>query len=199
MARQLELDAEALKVLAHPLRMRMVTRLRSGGPASVTSLADEFDLTTGAVSYHLRLLARHGVVHETEPPADAPRGGLGRKQRFWQMAVDELHVTGFDFLTDEQTHSAADLLLRQSLADRSARLAEWFGTATSWPPSWQQASSSGESFLRLDARRTRALADEIQALIAKYRDEAPSRGSRTIEVQYAVFPSAKAPSDRTPG
>jgi hypothetical protein len=104
------------------------------------------------------------------------------------MAVDDIHVTGFDFLVNEETREAAGFLLREIQAERSRLLANWFATAPQWPKAWQRASSDMDARLRLTATQTRALADDLAAVMAKYRDLQPGRGARTVEVQYAVFP-----------
>jgi DNA-binding transcriptional ArsR family regulator len=186
--RKLEMTAPSLKALAHPLRVQILRILQLRRRASVTSLADELGETTGATSYHLRQLARHGFVEEFE--ADEPGARrTGRRQRWWRMAVDQIHMTGFEFLVNEETREAAGFLLREYQADRSRRLANWFATATTWPAPWQRASSDMDSRFELNARQTRELADELAAVVAKYRAMKPGRGARLVDVQYAVFPA----------
>ena len=60
-ATHLRLDAQAITVLAHPLRSRLVSTLRIGGPATATALARALDTNSGATSYHLRRLAEVGL------------------------------------------------------------------------------------------------------------------------------------------
>lgn len=186
--RNLELDATALKALAHPLRVQILRILQLRSRASVTSLAAELGETTGATSYHLRQLARHGFVEEFE--ADETGGKrVGRKQRWWRMAVDQIHMTGFEFMANEETREAAGFLLREYQADRSRRLANWYATAPQWPEQWQRASSDMDGHLTLNPRQLRALADELAAVMEKYRTAKPGRGARLVDVQYAVFPA----------
>jgi DNA-binding transcriptional ArsR family regulator len=180
--RKLEVDAATLKALAHPLRVQILGVLQLRDRASVTSLASELGETTGAISYHLRQLARHGLVEEA-PSAENSR------QQWWQMAVDQIHTTGFDFLQNEETREAAGFLLREYQAGRSRRLANWFATATQWPQAWQRASSDMDGQLDLNATQTRALADELAAVVDRYRQVKPGRGARKVDVQYAVFPA----------
>jgi len=187
-AKTLEVDATTLKVLAHPMRVKMLRILQLRERASVTSLAEELGETTGATSYHLRQLARHGIVEESEAPREDGERGAGRKQRFWQMAVDELHVSGFSFMADSDTREAASFLLRETVAERSRRLANWYTTATTWPETWQRASSDRDGVIDLDPKQTRALADEIHVVLDRYRDMKPGRGARKVEIQFAVFP-----------
>src|SRR6478672_9605208 len=58
------LDARSLKVLAHPMRSRLLGALRGAGPSTATSLAARLQTNSGATSYHLRKLAEVGVVED---------------------------------------------------------------------------------------------------------------------------------------
>lgn len=180
--RRKEMDAAALKALAHPLRVQILRILQLRGQVSVTSLAEELGESTGATSYHLRQLARHGLVEQAAPPEG------GGRQQWWRMAVDELHMKGFEFLDNDETREAAGFLLREYSADRHRRFANWYATATQWPAEWQQASSDMDGQLDLSAKQARALADELKSVIDRYHALKPGRGARKVEVQYAVFP-----------
>src|SRR6478752_5106084 len=125
----LEMDAPALKAMAHPLRVQILRILELRRRASVTSLADELGETTGAVSYPLRQLARHGFV-EDDLGDEAPT--RGRKQRWWRMAVDQIHMTGFDFFENDDTREAVSFVTRELQTDRNRRMINWLATATQW-------------------------------------------------------------------
>ena len=76
----IRLDAQAVKVLAHPLRSRLLSRLRTAGPATATGLAAALNTNTGATSYHLRKLETVGLVTDT---------GEGEgKRRLWRASTD---------------------------------------------------------------------------------------------------------------
>src|SRR3954453_18328681 len=82
---------EGLKVLSHPGRLRMLGLLRSEGPATATTLATRLGLNSGATSYHLRQLEKHGFVVE-----DTERGNA--RDRWWRAAhsttqTDSAHIT----------------------------------------------------------------------------------------------------------
>jgi DNA-binding transcriptional ArsR family regulator len=196
--RRLELDAAALKAMAHPLRVQILRVLELHDEVSVTGLAQQLGETTGAISYHLRQLARHGFVEEGAAAEDGPVDDAaegerrpGRRRRMWRMAVDEIHMTGHAFMADEETKEAAGFLLREFESSRSRRLAHWFATATTWPEEWQKASSDMDGTLVLDPAQTRALADEIKAVLDRYRQLEPGTGARRVDVQYAVYPAAE--------
>jgi DNA-binding transcriptional ArsR family regulator len=53
---------ELLRLLAEPLRLRVVDRLGQGGPATVSQLAGELEVPLPQLSNHLRRLREHGLV-----------------------------------------------------------------------------------------------------------------------------------------
>ncbi len=93
---------------AHPLRAQLV-RVLSSGPGTATSLAAELNVSTGATSYHLRQLARHGLVAEVATPG---------RERWWRLT--DAHVRGAAPCTVE----AGLRLSADQAAHLSAELAE---------------------------------------------------------------------------
>jgi DNA-binding transcriptional ArsR family regulator len=71
MAQHHALDQRVVKALAHPLRVRLLARLRER-IASPSELAVEVDEPIGNVSYHVRALADLGMI---ELVRTAPRRG----------------------------------------------------------------------------------------------------------------------------
>ena len=62
-------DPEALEALAHPVRLDVLGFLMSQGPATASECARAVDDTPSNCSYHLRVLAKHGLV-EPAPSDD---------------------------------------------------------------------------------------------------------------------------------
>src|SRR6185312_5536227 len=72
------LNPAALRLLAHPMRLRIQAELQHG-PANATALARALGESTGLTSHHLRKLAAHGFVEEV------PELARGR-ERWWRLA-----------------------------------------------------------------------------------------------------------------
>jgi DNA-binding transcriptional ArsR family regulator len=51
--------------LADETRLRLVVRLCASGPASITKLATGFPVTRQAITKHLRVMQRSGLLHST--------------------------------------------------------------------------------------------------------------------------------------
>src|SRR6476660_2087236 len=85
---------EGLKALSHPGRLRMLGLLREG-PATATMLATRLGLNSGATSYHLRQLEKHGFIVE-----DTTRGNA--RDRWWRATHQYTRTDVADATTPEQ-------------------------------------------------------------------------------------------------
>jgi DNA-binding transcriptional ArsR family regulator len=99
-ARQEKLLDAVFSALADPTRRRMLLRL-SEGTASITELAEPFDMTLPAVSKHLRVLERANLVrrerdgwyhrcHLEAAPLGEAAAFLARWQPFWEETLGQL-------------------------------------------------------------------------------------------------------------
>lgn len=98
-AREDKLDA-VFSALGDPTRRRILTRL-ARGPASITELAEPFTMTLPAVSKHLRVLERAGLLRREREgwyqrcylqagPLESAALFLARYRPFWERTLDEL-------------------------------------------------------------------------------------------------------------
>src|SRR5215213_4673047 len=98
----MQLDAVAVRVLAHPLRSRLLGELRLKGPATATELAAQLSTNTGATSYHLRKLESVGLVTDT---------GEGEgKRRVWRASTSFHSFRPSDYRDDDDAAAAAGWL-----------------------------------------------------------------------------------------
>lgn len=182
----LHLDSTAVKVLAHPLRSRLLSLLRSGGPATATALAAKLVTNTGATSYHLRKLASVGIVEETGE-------GHGR-ERWWRASTSMHTFTQRDVAYDPDGQAAADWLRRYYLRSFVDRYQGWLDVHASWPLEWQEVADASDYLLRLSPSRLQELQAELTALVERYRDPDPGdQAAQSIEVDLHAFPIEKAP------
>lgn len=76
-------DPKAWRALAHPVRMRLLHELGRLKKARAADLAEALDEPANSVSFHLRQLARYGLIE----PAEDPDGD--RRAKWWQVAVTD--------------------------------------------------------------------------------------------------------------
>jgi DNA-binding transcriptional ArsR family regulator len=171
------LEPEAIKVLAHPLRSRLLAELRLNGPATATTLAAALRTNSGATSYHLRKLASVGLVEET---------GEGKGRERWWRAAHEMHSWfASDVGEDPDGIAAADWLHGESLRRFQLFAEEWFAAEWDWPVEWRDAAGSSDYLLRLSATQLAEMQMEIANVVERYRKVAP--GDEPARVIFSTF------------
>jgi DNA-binding transcriptional ArsR family regulator len=178
-------DPEALRALAHPLRGKLLAALRLDGPATASMLGRRYGESSGATSYHLRMLARYGFV-EDDPE---PRPG---RERWWRAAHEMTEWSPTTFLDAEPGGGeAARLFMRRVVADYARWQARWIDEIESWDSDWQDAFEMSDLALRLTPAQLRALRDELLATILRYRDAGDAgdtEGAERVMVLLQAFP-----------
>lgn len=176
-------DAQVLRAMAHPLRQRLIGSLRKQGPATASELARRLGESSGATSYHLRILAKYGFV---EDDAERNRG----RERWWR-AVDEGMQWSLD--TDDPGLIEADRALGQQLVSEHERwLRRWHDELPGWDRGWRAASNSTDQWFELTPSELRALSDEVLAVFERYADRrVPRDGTERAIVLFYAFPERR--------
>jgi DNA-binding transcriptional ArsR family regulator len=177
------LDAQALRVLAHPLRSRLLTELRMEGPATATTLAQALDTNTGATSYHLRKLESVGLVAETE-------GGHGR-ERVWRAAHEMHSWFASDTSGDPDSEAASAWLQGAGLRHFQEYAEHWLRTQLEWPDDWRDALGASDYLLTLSVEQLTAMLGELWAVIERYRTTEPGPDARRVLFYLHAFPDPR--------
>ncbi len=156
----LRLDATSLRVLAHPLRARLLAALRMDGAATATELAASLNTNTGATSYHLRRLESVGLVRDTGE-------GIG-KRRVWESATRAHEWNPSEFAGNPDSEASLAWLARFYRTFHDERAAQWAQHGTDWPGHWRDALGSGDDGVLVTASQARELRAEIEAVIRRY-------------------------------
>jgi DNA-binding transcriptional ArsR family regulator len=179
-------DIALMRAMAHPARLALMAHLGHAGPATATECAGVVDLSPSAVSYHLRALAKAGLVEE------APGRGDGRERR-WRRTAERYESGGADPGPDalaalrgllESIRSWDDARFRQFLTQLGDESAEWRGAACFL-----------DATLLVTAEELRAVGTATQELLAPYRMSAradPPDGARTVYSMFRGFPAEQA-------
>lgn len=164
---EVRLDRRSVRILAHPLRSRLLSELRREGPATATELARRLDTNTGATSYHLRKLAAVGLVEETE-------GGVGRERR-WQAAHEFTTLSLRDVQGDPDAEAALAWLHGEYFEQFTDKARRWAESQAGWSLEWREAAGASDSMLELTPAELTAMQDEIWAVTERYRAAARGR------------------------
>jgi DNA-binding transcriptional ArsR family regulator len=177
-------DPQVMRALAHPARVAIIERLMTSGPSTATECAEVVGLSPSATSYHLRALARAGLVEE------APSRGDGR-ERVWQSPAYGLEIDA-DTSRDAEAFAAEQALMRVVLDRQDAKARQWAARSREESSQWREAATFTEGRLLMTAQEVaelqRAIADLIDRYRVRVRQEDPPPGARTVRAIVRLFP-----------
>jgi DNA-binding transcriptional ArsR family regulator len=178
------MDAAVMRAMAHPARLALLEHLRNSGPATATECAGVVGLSPSATSYHLRALARAGLVEA------APGRGDGR-ERLWRITAGRFEVSGVADL-DPEVREALRGLMESLLAWDEARVRRYLAQFEAEPREWQDAALFMDSTLQVTAAELTELSQAVYDLLEPYRKDRrtdPPAGTRTVSIAIRALPS----------
>jgi DNA-binding transcriptional ArsR family regulator len=173
--------AEALAALAVPARLALLNHLLAAGPRTASQCASIVGESASNCSWHLRVLAKVGLVE----PAPAPDGDA--RMRPWQATA-----VGFDLSGDDDP---AVTVVKTALAGMSVQHADdlyqrYLARQELLPSEWTRASSANGYAVELTPEELEALVESVDELIRPYvrpiRATAP-QGSAVVMVTLRAF------------
>jgi DNA-binding transcriptional ArsR family regulator len=173
-----------MRALAHPVRLALLEALGRGQPLTATEAAEIVGESPSACSFHLRMLAKYGLVEDA--------GGASGRRRPWRRT----DPSGFVFPAtddDPQTSLAAGALsdlVWSRLLDRARSV---LASRPRFSAEWQAMTSAAETVSYVTPEEAEQFRTEMWALIGRYRDrlEDPSRrppGSLPLEIVLVAYP-----------
>jgi Helix-turn-helix domain len=197
-------DPRALRGYAHPTRMALVALLRRDGPKTATQAAAAIGESVASCSFHLRQLAKYGLVEEA--------GGRGREKpwRATAMFTELDPAAGGDpaaaqAASGNPESAAAAQALRLAIGRQYFELmARWLQAEAHEPAEWRDAAQLGDTMLHLTAAELAELGGQLRGLLRPYLDRLgdPARqpaDSRPVLVLNMAFPSLLAAGDARTG
>ncbi|HLM64200.1 MAG TPA: ArsR family transcriptional regulator [Acidimicrobiales bacterium] len=177
------LDSTSLQALAHPLRVRLVGRLRRGGPATASQLGRELGESSGATSYHLRALAQHGFVEEVTGRGTA-------RERWWRASHRVTSWRPDHFTGDPDARAAEEWLSGFNARQVMTWMDEWQARRGTADPAWVAAAEQSDYMLRMTPERVRALVTEIDEVVERHRVAVPGDepGAQTVRLILHALP-----------
>lgn len=176
-------DPQVMRALAHPARLAIMDHLMTGAEGTATECAEVCGLSPSATSYHLRALARSGLVEQ------APSRGDGR-ERVWRSSVRGFNVDSTD---DPETWAAGRDLVDVLLDRQDGQVRQWLDRARDEPAEWRDATTVSEARLVVTADELAAIGKGIQELVQPYHVNArradPPPGARRVTIAYRSYPT----------
>lgn len=181
-------NPRALRALAHPVRLELIGLLRRGGPLTATQAGEQIDESASSCSFHLRQLAKYGLVEEAG-------GGHGRERPWRATAIStEWAARG----SDDETDAATAMLSRVVIERYFESALEWLDRRDAEEPEWVDAAAISDALVYMTSEEMRELDEGIRALLEPYLKrlearEPPKEGARLVSVIALAFPLPEEP------
>ncbi len=190
-------DVRTLRALAHPVRIALIEALILGGAMTATEAGEHIGETPTTCSFHLRQLARYGLVEEAG-------GGKGRA-RPWRVTSIGYSLSAF--YDDPEAEIASNAVLRLWRERTLGRYQTWQETKAAYPRRWREAASDNEYLLYLTVDELDQLNQELtDLLLPRYRERITDPSLRppgAVPVELLMFsypislpPDTGEPADR---
>ncbi len=186
-------DPKALRAYAHPVRGKLIVALRTRGPLTATQAGRLLGESSGTASFHLRQLAKYGLVEEAG-------GGTGREKP-WRATTTS---TSWDEIQPTPEATEAARALTRSLAQSYfEELQRWLAAVPDESEQWRQAAFIGDRFLWVTADELAEVGRELLAVTDKYferqtRPELRPPGARLATYLHLGFPNKTLADDTLP-
>ena len=180
-----ELDLVALRALAHPLRVQLLDTLSTYGSFTASGLAERLGESSGATSYHLRQLEKHGFVREVEGKGTA-------RERWWERVPGRISVGSAEANNSSAGRSATTMIFRQMRYNQERLLSEFVERGPDeLPEEWLDGAVISTMNARLTPQQMRKFASEVMKLAEKYvvpfkNQDVPN--TRPVLVSFQTFP-----------
>jgi len=186
MRRTIELtDPRALRAVAHPVRLALIGALRRQGPLTATQAGALIGESATTCSFHLRQLAKYGLVEEAG-------GGRGR-ERPWRATA---WFTSWPGSASDPKQAAAVELLNSVVAERYFdRVLRWLERQAEEPPEWQDAAHFGDTSGYVTAAELEDLRERLDELLEPYGERARNPELRPPDARLVTFIRLAFPDD----
>ena len=172
-----------MRALAHPLKWELMEVLLVEGAATSTRCAELVGESQANCSFHLRQLAKYGLVEE------APT--TSKKERPWRLATVEQSWSQVQ--PDEDRARAAGELERVFVQHEMAKMMRWERTGHTYPTAWRQAALRAGATTWLTDDELADLSDRLWEVMLTYKDrltdpEQRPEGSRPVRIFAVGYP-----------
>jgi DNA-binding transcriptional ArsR family regulator len=169
-------DPRILRAIAHPTRNRILAELHATASIRAADIARMLDIPANQASFHLRQLAKYGLIEE------APDEARDKRDRVWRLADAEgIRFRTQDMLDQPGGAAAWEVFRRNAVAwghflvDRALARS---GTD-------DDTKSLSDSSLRLTKDEAGELMEELGAVVLRWRER--TQGEDDDRSLYSIY------------
>ena len=170
-------DPRALRAVAHPTRLQLLALLRRVGPLTATQAGGRIGESPAGCSFHLRQLAKWGLVEEAG-------GGRGRERPWRATAMGhEWAPRGPGGEPDE----ASDMLTRVVLERWFEESMHWVERRLDEPAEWAEAAVFEDRMLYLTRAELEDLNRRVGELLEPYAGRVTDPAARPADSRAVTY------------
>lgn len=177
-------DAQALKALAHPLRMDLLEAVTFNGSLTATEVAEIVGESPANCSWHLRQLAKYGFIEEVP-------GAHGR-QRPWRRTGSGMQWD--DTAEDPEVEEASRALTEVFVNREVGRIQQ--AMRRPQPAGWKESVIATQAITWLTADELDAVAQELTEILMRYRGRVDDPSERPASSRPVRLLALGAPDDQ---
>jgi DNA-binding transcriptional ArsR family regulator len=168
-------DPRILRAIAHPTRNRILAELHASGPIRAADIARMLDVPANQASFHLRQLAKYGLIEE------APEQARDKRDRVWRLAAtDGINFRTQDMLDQPGGQAAWEVFRRNAVA-----WGHFLVDRALTGPDHDNRRSLSDSALRLTRDEAGELMEELGAVLQRWRER--TQGSEDERETYSIY------------
>ncbi|MDH2413299.1 helix-turn-helix domain-containing protein [Nocardioides sp. CER19] len=168
-------DPRILRAIAHPARNRILSELWASGSLRAADVARILGIPANQASFHLRQLAKYGLIQE------APDEARDKRDRVWRMAPEDgISFRSEDMLAQPGGEAAMEVYKRNARSRGHLLVDLSLGPSE---PGVERYVSDGS--LRFTQEEVEEYANEVHALRQRWRER--TKGSDDGRMTYSVY------------
>lgn len=171
-------DPTVLRALAHPVRNRILGELTAQGPLRAADLSGELGIPANQASFHLRQLAKYGLVEE------AVGEGRDRRDRVWRLTGDADLDLDLGEMEKQPGGAAAAAVFRSQSAAWAHALVD---TAYAGSRGDGAHRSITDQTLRLTTAEARELTEELGSVLDAWVRRTRGRDPERVTYSYLAM------------
>lgn len=173
-------DVTEIKALSNPLRMRIYLVLRVEGRMSIGRLCEQVGAPAGSVSYHVRVLAKAGLIESANEP------GQDGRESYWKAREGGEDPNG----AADAANANAENFRRTRNAVYDEMYRQYLNSVEVLPTEWREAEFASDSVLDLTPSELGEFVSDYEQLLKKWdsrSQEAPTDSSKKVAVLFHAF------------
>ena len=171
-------DPRVLRALAHPVRNRILDELSASGPLRAADVAADLGIPANQASFHLRQLAKYGVI------VPAPEAARDKRDRVWKLSSQRGFRLDVQDIEKQPGGRAAMSVFRQNKAAWAHRLVDEVWSLKRTKNTFNAIVDQSMKLTRDEAAEFMGEVDEV---LARWADKTRGRSrDRRTYVFYAM-------------